>query len=173
MNGRDKVQRSEGRGEDSPQGTCLELLWSFLPSGRWLSGGTSAPRSGLWCARFPGNGEKKKCEQATLESVYGGFFWFMPTIRMNEWMNLNFDPILTILWTISMSSLRASWTPLGSPSMRTRPLRSESCGIRTDTLYCSLIRLTVVRVKKSGKGDAWCDRGWKHLPPVGLKGGCK
>ncbi|KAF3837069.1 hypothetical protein F7725_004533, partial [Dissostichus mawsoni] len=43
-----------------------------------------------------------------------------------------------------MSSLRAIWTPFGSPSIRTRPLRSESWGIRTDTLYCSLIRLTVV-----------------------------
>lgn len=56
---------------------------------------------------------------------------------------------LTILWTISMSSRRASWTPLGSPSIRTRLLRSESWGIRTDTLYCSLMRLTEARGKKS------------------------
>lgn len=56
--------------------------------------------------------------------------------------HVNLDGMLTILWTISMSSLRASWTPLGSPSILTNPLRSESWGIRTDTLYCSLIRLT-------------------------------
>lgn len=56
-----------------------------------------------------------------------------------------------------MSSLRASWTPLGSPSIRTRLLRSESWGIRTDTLYCSLIRLTVERVWKC-MHFWWCDR---------------
>lgn len=55
---------------------------------------------------------------------------------------LGMHGMFTILWTISMSSLRASWTPLGSPSILTSPLRSESWGIRTDTLYCSLIRLT-------------------------------
>lgn len=48
-----------------------------------------------------------------------------------------------------MSSRRASWTPLGSPSIRTRLLRSESWGIRTDTLYCSLMRLTEAKGKQS------------------------
>lgn len=49
---------------------------------------------------------------------------------------------LTIRWAMSISSLRASCTPWGSPSIRTNPQRSESWGILTDTLYCSFIRFT-------------------------------
>lgn len=45
---------------------------------------------------------------------------FRPQTQMNS------EGMFTILWTISMSSLRASWTPLGSPSILTSPLRSES-----------------------------------------------
>lgn len=53
---------------------------------------------------------------------------------------------LTIRWAMSISSLRASCTPWGSPSIRTSPQRSESWGILTDTLYCSFIRFTKGKV---------------------------
>lgn len=86
---------------------------------------------------------------STIRSLVRSFSWRQNRQRLSDGVffsvhktRVNLDGVLTILWTISMSSLRASWTPLGSPSILTSPLRSESWGIRTDTLYCSLIRLT-------------------------------
>lgn len=117
-----KIKCSEGQKKCSPQGTCLELLWSSLPSGRWLSDGTSAPRSGLWCARFPGNWRKKKCEQATLESVYRAFCFFglwWPAEWMNEWMNSHHSlDHLNELSACQLDSFRVSLDPDQATSFR-------------------------------------------------------
>lgn len=96
---------------------------------------------------------------STIKSLVRSFSWTEKKKTHSRYVyNINTfilhtNQPVTILWTISMSSLRASWTPLGSPSIRTRPLRSESWGIRTDTLYCSLIRLTEVKRKQQGGKD--------------------
>lgn len=145
MNRRDKAQQGSGRaftsGNLSRTSLIFSPFWPMIVRWNFCSTIRSLVRSFSW------KWGEKKCERATLESVYRTSLGY---------------PILTILWTISMSSLRASWTPFGSPSIRTRPLRSESWGIRTNTLYCSLIRLTVVRMKKSREGMDDVTEQWEN-----------
>lgn len=158
---------SKGRGELSPQGTCLELLWSFLPSGRWLSDGTSAPRSGLWCARSPRNGK-----------VWAGHFGvcvqsFVNADVLNEWMNQpklwpyshhSLDH-LNELSACQLDSFRVSLDPNQATAFRVLGDPYQHFVLLLDPINCS------EGEEKAGR-DGWCDwtikKNWifKHSVPV-------
>lgn len=89
-------------------------------------------------------GEEKKLQTAPLMRL----IYIIPQVMCPElkacrvYRVYRRNSSLTMRWAMSISSRRARCTPWGSPSMRTSPQRSESWGIRTDTLYSSLIRFT-------------------------------